>query len=390
MSARSLLATLATLTLAPLTAAQAVITPGGTPDPAYANLWAWYDADQGLNGSPTPLPHGTAVTRWDDRSIQARHLTLTSTDPTRHATAVDDLESCGPALRFDGDDYLWGSTTTIGRCIGPRTIFAVVRVEAADGGYVFDGSTATGRSTLHAGEVARPGRWHLYWGDSSQPSPNGFAMFSAMVDTARYQFHTVRIEANRQEHFVNGQLVASAAELADFNLGGLILGARYNAANGLRGGIREVLVYQESLGAIDQQLIEAYLVGRHPFGHGESYGAGCAGSGGLPPRLAVVGCPSPGRSFQLAVSDAAASSPCLVNFALGRVALPIGGGCDLLAAPVLAEVAGMTDAAGVFSFQLAVPAGLPLVAMPTQAIVVDPPVAPFGVALSNGVELRIF
>jgi hypothetical protein len=381
---------LAGLCLGSVAFAQNVVDQNGNPDPNYPNLWAWYSADNGLNGNTSPLPSGTSVNLWSDRSYNGRDLTLVSNDQTRWPVAVDDMGSCGPALQFDGNDYLWGSTTTIGRCTGPRTIFIVARTDVADGGYLFDGSTSSGRTALFSGQTATPETWHAYWSDSTQPSPNGFIMISTPAEKARYQLHTLRVAPGQQEHWIDGQLVTSAADPSEFNLGGLILGSRFNTANALRGAIREVVVYQESLGAIDQLLIEGYLLGRHPYGHGSNYGQGCAGSSGQTPTLAAYGCPTPGASFELRVTDGAVSSPCIINFGLTTAAIPIDANCTLLTGTQLASVAGLADASGAFAFPLAIPAGIPQVLLTTQAITVDPPASIFGIAASNGVELRIY
>ncbi len=373
--------------LAPPLSAQSVLLPNGEPDPAYPALWSWYDAAHGPNGSPTPLADGTSVTSWDDRSINARHLTRVSADPSRLPTVRDDADSCGVAMGFDGNDFIWAASTDIGRLAGDRTFVVVTRVQVADGGYVFDGSTNSGRSTLHAGETATPGKWHMFWGDNTATGATGASLVSADVDVERYQIHTVVVAAGLQEHYVNGQLVASSNDPNTFNLGGMVVGARVNTANGLNGYVKELLTYGEVLSAGNRAALEGYLVARHPFAYGERYGQGCAGTAGIVPALSVRGCPAPGQRIDLVVSDALPNSTAVVDFGLSRVSVNLGG-CDILIGPVVAGIGGPTDAMGTLSFPLAVPMGI-AVRLPTQAVILDPS-GMLGFVTTNGLELAIF
>ncbi|MBK8975444.1 MAG: hypothetical protein IPM29_05925 [Planctomycetes bacterium] len=367
--------------------AQSIVLGNGTPDPAYPNLWSWYDAANGPNSSPTPLPDGTQVTQWDDRSINARHLARIATDPLRRPTVEDDAESCGVAMGFDGNDYIWAAFADIGRLAGDRTFFAVVNVRDADGGYVFDGSTFSGRTTLHTGETANPGLWHSFFGDNTQPTPNGYSMLSVPVATNRYQIHALVLTNGVQEHYINGQLQTTTTFPSVFNLGGLIVGSRANTANGLNGYVKELLIYSEAVNPANRSLLEAYFVARHPLAYGEVYGAGCAGTGGLVPQLVNAGCPVPGGSFDLVVRDGLPLSVAVIDFGLMRANLPVGP-CTLLISPIVLGVGGPTDANGAFRLPLAVPAGLALT-LPTQALVVDPQ-AGLGASATNGLELVIF
>ena len=245
-------------------ASSQVVLPSGQPNPAYGKLWAWFDAANGVNGSAQPLPDGTPVTRWLDRGSGARHLTRVDAAAVRRPTLRLRSSGCGdptPAVAFDGNDYVWGSAGDIGRVTGPRSVFVVVAVDAAGGGYVFDGSTFSGRTTLHAGESAAPGRWHVFWGDSRQSK--GHKLVGPSVVLGSLQTHSIVLNAGAQAHRIAGQSVSSAAQAATFNLGGLVLGSRVNLSLGLTGQIAELLFYAEALSPADRAAVESYLLARH-------------------------------------------------------------------------------------------------------------------------------
>ena len=81
-----------------------------------------------MNGVAGALPNGTPVTRWDDRGQGARNLTRTDAATGERPVVRDDSSTSGPAIAFDGDDYIWASQGDIGRLGSARTILAVARV----------------------------------------------------------------------------------------------------------------------------------------------------------------------------------------------------------------------------------------------------------------------
>ncbi|MGA1523306.1 MAG: exo-alpha-sialidase [Planctomycetota bacterium] len=236
-----------------------VTLPNGSPDPSYASLWTWLDTSSGVNGATGTPADGTAVTRWDDLGYRGNDLTRTGS-ASELPTYRDDGSSCGPAIVFDGTDYLWAATSDIGRASGARTIFVAARIDSADGGYVFDGSTSSGRSTLHTGQSSTPGAWNIYFGDTTG---GGLMPPGPSVRTGGFQVHTLILDAGRQEHRIDGQLVTQDTQAQVYNLGGIVLGARFNLANRLRGALREVLIYDAALGTADIAAMEAYLLARH-------------------------------------------------------------------------------------------------------------------------------
>ncbi len=372
--------------------AQIVLT-NGTPNPAYKNLWAWYDAANGPNSSATPLPDGTPITRWDDRGSGKRHLTRGDNNATRQPTARNNIGTCGPAVEFNGDDYIWQGAQQIGRLSSARTILLVVDVGVANGGYIFDGSTFSGRTALFTGDTANPGSWLLYWSDNRQSAPNGYQMNGPKVATNRYRFRTVVMDKGVQELYVDTKKVASAKEARIFNLGGIILGSRANTANGLIGHIKEVLVYQENLSAVDRALLWAYFSGRHSFAYGVAYGKGCAGTGKAVPKLTLTGCPAPSKRISLGVTNALGGAPGALLVGTTRTSLPIGP-CTVLLAPVIVTVpfvtAGSGAGAGKASLTLTIPASVPAATVTWQGAVLDRGSASGFFSATNGLEMHVF
>lgn len=66
-----------------------------------------------------------------------------------------------------------------------------------------------------------------------------------------------------------------------------------------------------------------------------SFGSGCIGSAGIAPALAFTGCPTPFGLVSITVAAAPAPTLALVVFGLSQAEIPMGGGCDLLVAPLL-------------------------------------------------------
>lgn len=62
----------------------------------------------------------------------------------------------------------------------------------------------------------------------------------------------------------------------------------------------------------------------------ETYGSGCAGSGGIVPRLSVSGCVARGGSFSIDLEDGLGGAPALLLIGTLQSGDSLGGGCSLL------------------------------------------------------------
>jgi sialidase-1 len=234
-----------------------IVLGDGTPNPAYSGLHAWYRADDGVNGVSGTPADGAVVASWADASIHGRDLTRVSSNPAERPRFDLDLANGMPAVDFDGNDFIWAANlaSEFGVISSPRTIVAVCRPAVADGGYVFDSSSMSGRTALLTGEIATPARWVLYSGVGS-------TIPAGSVNAGGVSLVSCTVSAGLQTLHVNGALDASGANDAA-SMSGLILGARFNLANRLRGSISEVLVFAEALTESDREAIEAHLASKY-------------------------------------------------------------------------------------------------------------------------------
>lgn len=123
------------------------------------------------------------------------------------------------------------------------------------------------------------------------------------------------------------------------------------------------------------------------------YGAGCAGSGGFVPSLAVEGCPEVSAQIQLLYSGGLGGQPALLMFGLTKTQVSIGGGCDLLVAPLSLVtppfvLGGAGAGNGTATLPAVIPPGVAGVTITMQGANADAQHA-LGFVVSNGVELKI-
>ncbi|MFM1872849.1 MAG: hypothetical protein RL398_2271 [Planctomycetota bacterium] len=234
---------------------QGLLTANGQPDPAHPDLHAWYAAWQGVNGVSVPA-NGAPVTRWNDLSSHGHHLVRTNAGANRQPTFRLSVGSGPKVVDFDGDDYLWADASTeFGTLAGAKTVFFVCRVRSGDGGYVFDGTTSSGRNAVFTGQTSGPGRWHTYAGAAAPSGP--------FVDHHAFQLHAVQFGPTQLEHFLDGAAIYSGASTVA-PLAGLVLGGRYSYSHEFNGEIAEVLFYSRALTTAERQSIEGYLRSRYP------------------------------------------------------------------------------------------------------------------------------
>ncbi len=253
MSRTLLLGLLTSVVVTPCVA-QSILVKDGSPNPAYPGLHAWYRPDAGINGGTALPADGTVVSVWGDSSVNGHDLTRVNADPARQPVLRHDTGNGMPAVEFDGDDYIWAASAEFGTVTEPRTIFAVVRADSANGGYVFDSSSSGGRNALLTGQSASPGVWNLYTGTGTVLGPQ--------VGSGYLQLVTMTLTPDAQSIRVNGEPAGEGA-VGLSNMVGMILGARYNVSNALIGGICEILFYDEALDAKSIGLVENHLATKY-------------------------------------------------------------------------------------------------------------------------------
>lgn len=125
----------------------------------------------------------------------------------------------------------------------------------------------------------------------------------------------------------------------------------------------------------------------------QTFGSGCAGSGGFTPTLAITGCPAPLGTVQLSIKKALGQSTALVLFGLGPTAMDLGNGCLLQVAPMLPSVLllplnGAGPGTGTATVSSVVSYGHVSGTFAAQAFVFDAS-SPLGVVATNGVQITI-
>lgn len=122
----------------------------------------------------------------------------------------------------------------------------------------------------------------------------------------------------------------------------------------------------------------------------ETYGPGCGSEQVI--QLGLDGVPEPAGAASFEVRYAPASAPVAIQYALTKLALPLGQGCEWqLGLPFWSLPLGVADASGSYSLPLTWPSEPILIGLPLyfQALVADPGIAWLdGWALTNGLEVR--
>ena len=128
-------------------------------------------------------------------------------------------------------------------------------------------------------------------------------------------------------------------------------------------------------------------------GGASRFGHGCAGSGGVVPRLGVVGCAELGNAITLEVDQGLGGAVAILLFGTGEGSTSVAPGCSLLPNPLLPlQLALPLGGSGPGQGSIAVPALLPPsagdITLTTQAFLLDGG-APFGFAATAGLALTI-
>lgn len=119
------------------------------------------------------------------------------------------------------------------------------------------------------------------------------------------------------------------------------------------------------------------------------YGKGCGGTSGLVPSVDAMGCPEVGQVITITIDDGLANGSALLFFGLGQSQLSMGGGCDLLVAPLTPLILNVPlGATGSANFGGPIPAGASGVSFTLQAMIADPN-GTLGFSNSNGLKIDI-
>ncbi len=224
---------------------------GSRPLPAWDNLHAWFVADHAA-----AFDSAGAVSRWG--AVQAgtatRDLARRVSGQVFRSTVTAN-GSARQVMRFDGTNDLWSNATTeFGTLSGPRSVAFLCRLIGTADGFLFDGSTNSGRTRVQV----RSGSWQA----GVTPTGGGIAWNLAEPSTTAaavgWQRHVFTFTPNvgntatTMEHWIDGTLAATVSESEVANLGGLIIGSNGGSPfSRLPVEIAEIAVYSKSLDATE-------------------------------------------------------------------------------------------------------------------------------------------
>ncbi len=219
------------------------------PLPAWPSLHAWFVADNGMT-----FDSANAVNRWADlhHGGAGRDLSRRVAGQTfRHAVTAG-TGQLRQVMRFDGTNDLWSNATTeFGALTGARSVAILCRVTGSANGFLFDGTTGTGRTRAQV----RAGQWQAGV-TSSATAWDAADTNTSPRQTGVWQQHVFTFLPNgggtTVGHWIDGVLVQTVADALSANLGGLILGSNGGSPfNRLATDIAEVAVFNTVLGATE-------------------------------------------------------------------------------------------------------------------------------------------
>lgn len=160
--------------------------------------------------------------------------------------------------------------------------------------------------------------------------------------------------------------------------------------------------FQDELTVVDAGLGTAPVVDRGAYEFEaefffQTYGSGCAGSGGVTPQFSISLMPSDPSSLTVSIQDGVGGGSALIFIGLNQGSLPMGFGCALYVSPLLPSVVGPIPlfpfgstgpGAGSITFPASIPDNASPGTITLQAVVIDAGV-PGGFSNTNGVALVI-
>lgn len=180
---------------------------------------------------------GPRVSAWENAAASGQPQNLANTVGKPRPFHVKTAAGQQTVLRLDGKAAVWQSAGAWGTLSGARTVLALVRLAPGAEGFLFDGSTKSGRS--HA--QVKGGKWHVGSADGETDSTHP-------AKTGLWQLHAFVFEKDGITHTIAGDAPKSAALSSPASpLGGFILGADAATRNGLECDIAEVLVLDHAL-----------------------------------------------------------------------------------------------------------------------------------------------
>lgn len=261
-------------------------TLDGKPLPAWSSLHAWYIADHGHARDAA----GALIRLGDLRNGSAtRDLSRRVAGQVFPRAVVSGGGEDRRVARFDGTNDLWSNATTeFGAISGARTVAVLARLTGPGDGFLFDGSTQTGRTRAQV----RGGQWQVGLTPSGTGTIwNGAEPATAAAVTGVWQQHVFVYTPNGSggttiNHWIDGTLAASATDSGTTNLGGLILGSNGGSPfSRLPVDIAEVAIYASAFGPAEVAALRSSWDDRWGTISSPPAGAVVFQTGGLVPRF---------------------------------------------------------------------------------------------------------
>lgn len=226
------------------------------PLPAWPSLHAWLVADNGI-----AFDSANAVSRWAGlhNGNAVRDLTRRVSGATYRHTVTSESGQPRQVIRFDGTNDLWSNATTeFGALTGARSVALLCRVTGEGDGFLFDGTTGTGKTRAQV----RGGQWQAGV-TTSAGTWNGAETNTAARVTGAWQQHVFTYQPDGSggttvAHWIDGVLATMVTDAQAANLGGLILGSNGGSPfSRLKADLAEVAVFSSALGETEVAQLKA-------------------------------------------------------------------------------------------------------------------------------------
>ena len=222
---------------------------------APATVYAHYMADAGLTTDAAG-----AISLWTNQTgVTARHLDRIIGVPKTVTYSHSGGGGTANVVLLDGNSALWATATNWGSITGDRCVVARMRLKGTANGFLFDGSTASGKTRAQINSA----NWQAGVQSSGAAWTSGDLVTTALAVNT-WQTHLFEFDDNAGSttirHFIDGINVGGGGNAAlTTALGGFILGANGGASGKLHTEVAEILIYNRLLTAADKSAATSYL-----------------------------------------------------------------------------------------------------------------------------------
>ena len=300
-----------------------------------------------------------------------------------------------------GDSWAWGSVADDSLSAGNGNEVQVV--ELADGSLLLNSRSAGGNLVRKVALSADGGQsWSPLVDEDELIEPQVMASTLSYTDPLDgFQSRILYSGPHSQKWRVNGRVHLSYDGGSSWPVSKLVYGGpfAYSVLTVIDDATLGVLFERDgtdhiSLARFDLEWLTDGADCLLPDSFFTSYGSGCPGSGGLVPSLNLTGCATPGGVFEVSLAGGLGGSAAYLAVGLQQAALPLGAGCELLVAPLLAvagpfALSGAGPGTGTFALSVPLPASTALTGFTLQAFAVDAGAAAGFFSSSNGVAASV-